>query len=86
MVGHSLNFRANTRLKDILGRGLILNDNVAIIELIKNGKDANSGEVQIQFTDAWFESPSSKIVVTDYGDGMSIEDWPSPIKVVHFKS
>ena len=75
MVDQSLNFRANTRLKDILGRGLILNDNVAIIELIKNGKDANSGEVQIQFTDAWFESPSSKIVVTDYGDGMSIEDF-----------
>jgi len=31
MANQILNFRANTRLKDILGRGLILNDNVAII-------------------------------------------------------
>jgi hypothetical protein len=31
-----VNFIANAGIKDIVGRGLIYNDNVAIIELIKN--------------------------------------------------
>ena len=31
-----VNFIANAGVKDIVGRGLIYNDNVAIIELIKN--------------------------------------------------
>ncbi len=33
-----VNFIANAGIKDIVGRGLIYNDNVAIIELIKTQK------------------------------------------------
>ena len=40
-----VNFIANAGIKDIVGRGLIYNDNVAIIELIKNSKDASSTKV-----------------------------------------
>lgn len=32
-------FKANAGVKDIVGRGLIYDDNIAIIELVKNSKD-----------------------------------------------
>jgi len=43
-------FKANVRLKDIIGQGLINNSNIAIIELIKNARDANSKSVNIHST------------------------------------
>lgn len=75
MVSDKLHFRANVRLKDLLGRGLILSDNVAIIELIKNSSDANSKEVRIEFENANAPSPNSKILIRDFGDGMSFLDF-----------
>jgi signal transduction histidine kinase len=45
----NVNFVANAGVKDIVGRGLIYNDNVAIIELVKNSKDANSDISEIHF-------------------------------------
>lgn len=75
MTGHTLNFRANTRLKDLIGRGLILNDDVAIIELIKNSSDANSPEVTITFENALAVSDVSELVVQDSGEGMSLDDF-----------
>ncbi len=44
-----LNFSAHARLKDIVGRGLIISDDIAIIELIKNSKDAGASKVRIDF-------------------------------------
>jgi DNA mismatch repair ATPase MutL len=70
-----LNFRANTRLKDLIGRGLILNDNVAIIELIKNSSDANSPKVSINFENALTISDASLLVVQDLGEGMNLTDF-----------
>jgi signal transduction histidine kinase len=75
MSDQTLNFRANTRLKDLIGRGLILNDNVAIIELIKNSSDANSPEVSIAFEQALTISDASQLVVQDFGEGMSLTDF-----------
>lgn len=75
MANQTLNFRANTRLKDILGRGLILNDNVAIIELIKNASDANSERVNVLFSNANKKFNNSQLIVQDFGDGMSLEDF-----------
>jgi len=71
----TLNFRANTRLKDLIGRGLILNDDVAIIELIKNSSDANSPEVTIDFQNAQQISDHSQLVVQDLGEGMNLNDF-----------
>ncbi|NOR61932.1 MAG: hypothetical protein GQ535_05475 [Rhodobacteraceae bacterium] len=68
-------FRANARLKDLLGRGLILSDNVAIIELIKNASDANSKEVSVEFDDAIKLSPDSKVIIQDFGEGMNLKDF-----------
>lgn len=47
--GLDVNFIANAGVKDIVGRGLIYNDNVAIIELVKNSKDADSPKSEIHF-------------------------------------
>ena len=63
-----LKFIANARLKDIVGRGLINNDNIAIIELIKNSRDAGSASVSINF------HKSGVLYISDFGEGMSMED------------
>lgn len=63
-----LKFIANARLKDIVGRGLINNDNIAIIELIKNSKDAGSELVSINF------HKSGVLYISDSGKGMSMDD------------
>jgi len=67
-------FKANVRLKDIIGQGLINNSNIAIIELIKNARDAKSKNVNIQFNNADKKQPSSEIIIQDFGKGMSYED------------
>jgi len=69
-----LNFVANARLKDIVGRGLIYNDNIALIELIKNARDADSGRVELFFNNANAEDGSSQIIIRDFGKGMSLVD------------
>jgi len=74
----NVNFIANAGIKDIVGRGLIYNDNVAIIELIKNSKDANSSKVFLEFNDiANKNSPlvsEGKIIIKDFGHGMTKAD------------
>ena len=70
----SVSFSTHARLKDIVGRGLIYNDNIALIELIKNSKDADSTKVELEFHNADKFGLESKIVVRDFGLGMSIDD------------
>lgn len=79
-------FRANIRLKDLIGRGLILNDNVAVMELIKNAKDARSKRVEIIFENAERTNPKSIISIQDFGDGMSINDIKSKWLNIAFSS
>ncbi|MEN8443707.1 MAG: ATP-binding protein [Cyanobacteria bacterium J06555_13] len=74
MTNTTAKFVAHARLKDIVGRGLINNDNTAIIELIKNSKDAQSKSVDIFFADARKASKESLIVIQDFGKGMNIDD------------
>jgi len=69
-----MRFIANARLKDIVGRGLINDDNIAIIELIKNSKDAGSKNVSIDFYESDEIEGNSQIYITDHGKGMSIDD------------
>ena len=70
----SLKFTANARLKDIIGRGLIYNDNIAILELVKNSKDAGSPKVSIEFEKCDQCEGSTKLVISDIGHGMSLDD------------
>lgn len=67
-------FKANAGLKDILGRGLIYDDNIAIIELVKNSQDANSPKVEIEFLNAENISEESKLLIRDNGSGMNMFD------------
>lgn len=69
-----MGFTTHARLKDIVGRGLIYNDNIALIELIKNSKDADSLKVELEFSNADVKDLNSQIVVRDFGKGMSLED------------
>ncbi|NGZ67687.1 ATP-binding protein [Vibrio aestuarianus subsp. cardii] len=77
-----VNFVANAGVKDIVGRGLIYNDNVAIIELVKNAKDADSSKAIIELTDVNIDLEgdilseffSPKIIIKDFGVGMTKED------------
>ena len=73
MSSRELSFRANAGLKDIIGRGLILDDNIAIIELIKNAKDAASPSVKLNFKSAT-KAETSRLVLKDFGHGMSLDD------------
>src|SRR3989344_6605808 len=83
-----LHFKTNVQLKNVIGRDLINDDNVAIQELVKNSFDAGSKKVKIIFRNfkknkdklisndnkEKFLRDSSKILIIDSGEGMSLED------------
>lgn len=62
-----LQFKISSALKDLVGKDLIINDNVAIFELVKNAYDAYAKKVVIEFFD-------DKIIIADNGKGMSLND------------
>jgi signal transduction histidine kinase len=79
-----VHFRTNALLKNIIGKDLITDDNIAVLELVKNAFDAGSDSVQIIFDNILEnddslknESPSSKssnLIIKDLGKGMSEYD------------
>lgn len=62
-----LQFKVSSALKDLVGKDLIVNDNVAIFELVKNAYDAYATKVEIEFLE-------DKITISDNGKGMTLED------------
>ena len=62
-----LYFSIKTGLKDIIGKDLITDDNIAIFELVKNSYDARANKVIITFE-------KNKIIIADDGKGMSYND------------
>jgi signal transduction histidine kinase len=68
-----VSFKAHARIKDIVGKELINNNNIAIIELIKNSKDAGSKKVYIIFENS-DDDIKGKITIQDFGKGMSDDD------------
>lgn len=63
----SLNFKVSSEIKSILGRDLIVNDYIAILELVKNSYDAYATRVKISFD-------ADAITIIDNGTGMNIDD------------
>lgn len=61
------NFRISSALKDLIGKDLITNDNVAIFELVKNSYDAYATKVEITFNE-------DSIIIADNGKGMTYND------------
>jgi signal transduction histidine kinase len=76
-------FKTNVLLKSILGKDLINNDNVAVLELVKNSYDAGSKIVNIYFKNLKKNDDdaiegitriSSMLIIEDIGIGMNEED------------
>lgn len=74
-----VSFRTNAELKSIIGKDLITDDNIAVLELVKNSFDAGSKKVDIIFENLIHNSDSksykrnnnSRIIISDLGKGMS---------------
>ena len=73
----TLHFKTNILLKDLVGKDLINDDNIAIVELVKNSYDAESSNVLVRFTKFSAKAVSTKlsqIIIADEGVGMDITD------------
>lgn len=69
------NFIANAGIKDIVGKGLIYDDSIAIIELVKNSKDAGSPFVEITFKNLMSTDDGiSELIISDMGSGMTQQE------------
>ncbi len=78
-----LHFKTNVQLKNIIGKDLINNDNIAILELIKNSFDADAKRVDISFVNLkenddlitpHYSDKTSRIIIKDNGIGMNLSD------------
>jgi HSP90 family molecular chaperone len=78
-----LHFKTNVQIKSIIGKDLINDDNIAILELVKNSFDADAKRVDISFCnlkqndDSYVEGYSektSRLIIQDDGVGMSLAD------------
>ena len=77
-------FKTNVLLKNIIGKDLITNDNMAVLELVKNSFDAGSPSVNIIFENLINSddsislnhptSDTSRLIIKDLGIGMSEDD------------
>lgn len=72
----ALFFKTNVLLKNLVGKDLINDDIIAIIELVKNAYDAGSGQVEVRFEALTNEATTeaSRIVIRDTGCGMNRDD------------
>lgn len=71
----SLNFDTHAHMKNIIGRDMINDDNIAVKELVKNSIDADATQVHVKFTDTLNkENPTANIAIYDNGKGMTFDD------------
>ncbi|MFH2103868.1 MAG: sensor histidine kinase [Chloroflexota bacterium] len=73
----TLHFKTNTLLKNLVGKDLINDDNIAIVELVKNSYDAKSEGALVRFTgftQGGVSTESSQIIIADTGVGMDMSD------------
>ena len=66
-MSKKVHFITHADLKNIIGQDLINDDNIAIVELVKNSIDAGARLVNIEFRE-------SQIIIEDDGVGMSSQD------------
>lgn len=68
-------FLSHVNIKNIIGKELINNDNVAVMELVKNSYDAGAKEVTVEFKNLKSKDRKNhEIIIADDGIGMSKED------------
>ena len=77
----STKFRPRARLIHLIGKELISDEPVALVELVKNSYDADAENVEISFTRNGSDGPVT-IVVSDDGHGMDVAtvlgEWLEP--------
>ena len=85
MRSEKLSFRPYARLLTMLGDQLIKNEQIALVELIKNAYDADATRVEVRFEnfdENMKHKACSRIVVRDDGTGMTPEtvrtQWMNP--------
>ncbi|MBB1319591.1 ATP-binding protein [Shewanella sp. SR43-4] len=66
------NFKVSSALKNIIGKDLIIDDFVAIFELVKNSFDANAKNVEVSFLNVL--EGDGQIIIQDDGKGMDLDD------------
>ena len=81
-----LHFKTNVQIKSIIGKDLINDDNIAILELVKNSFDADAKRVDITFCNLKnnddkeeknnepYTDNTSRLIIRDNGVGMSLSD------------
>lgn len=78
-----LHFKTNVQLKSIIGKDLINDDNIAILELVKNSFDADAKKVKVKYFNLKrnddenvedYSSLTSRLIIQDDGIGMDIYD------------
>ncbi len=78
-----LHFKTNIQLKSIIGKDLINDENIAILELVKNAFDADAKKVEVEYlnlrnnddaTVDTFSEETSRLFIKDNGIGMDLED------------
>lgn len=78
-----VNFRTNVLLKSIIGKDLITDDNIAVLELVKNSFDAGSNIVELEFRNSIINidvllgdslKDTPQLIISDLGKGMSEYD------------
>jgi signal transduction histidine kinase len=77
MAQTTYHFKTNTLLKNLVGKDLINDDNIAIVELVKNAYDADSPTVVVRFeglSDRGETDEDARLVVEDRGVGMTLPD------------
>jgi len=68
----SVSFKISSALKTIIGKELITDRQIAILELVKNSFDASASRVEVSFLKE--DEEFNKIVIQDDGHGMSKDD------------
>lgn len=69
----TLHFKTNVQIKSIIGKDLINDDNIALLELIKNSFDANATKVEVKFNNIK-DIQNSSILIMDDGCGMDFTE------------
>ncbi len=67
-------FLSHVNIKNIIGKELINDDNVAVMELVKNSYDAGAKNVTVEFRNLKKEQKYHELLIIDDGNGMSEED------------
>jgi len=71
----TVHFLSHVNIKNIIGKELINDDSVAVMELVKNSYDAGASRVDVEFKNLKsIDTINHEIIIADNGKGMSKED------------